>query len=148
MLHAVKSTVTFYIVFNQLLAAVLCMGIVNCAAHKNPQQEMKPSGIIQGRLTIGPVCPGPERLDRPCEPPPEMYAAHRLIVLSADTSTKIMEITMDAKGYYKAELPPGAYVMDFAPRDIGMPGGFPPTPFVIEPGKTSQLDLDIDTGMR
>lgn len=147
-MQTVADTVTFYLVFNQLFAAVLCMGLVNCSSHKNPQQEIKPSGVIQGRLTIGPVCPGPERLDRPCEPPPEMYAAHRLIVLSADSSAKITEITMDGKGYYKMELPPGSYVMDFAPRDVGMPGGFPPTPFSIEQGKVTQLDLDIDTGMR
>jgi len=124
------------------------MGIVNCGSHKNPQPEMKSAGIIQGRLTIGPVCPGPERLDRPCEPPPEMYAAHRLVVLSADSATKITEIVLDAKGYYKAELPPGNYVMDFAPRDIGMSGGFIPTQFVVERDKTTNLDLDIDTGMR
>jgi hypothetical protein len=124
----------------------------NCAAHKaetmNDQQTQTSanSGILSGRVTIGPICPV-ERVDQPCNPPPEMYAKHRLVLLASDGKTKIQEIKTDAKGYYKAEVPAGDYLLDYQPHDIGI-GQKAPRPVSVKAGVTTKFDVDIDTGIR
>jgi hypothetical protein len=108
--------------------------------------DPKTAGTLEGRVTIGPICPV-ERIDEPCDPPPEMYARHKLAVMKAEGNQKVMEISMDSKGYYHAELPEGDYVIDFTPHDVGI--GPPPLKQVhITAGQTAKLDIDIDTGIR
>ena len=109
-------------------------------------QTAENNGTLKGRVTIGPICPV-ERVDQPCDPPPEMYASHHLVLLAQDGKTKIQEIKTDAKGFYKTEAPAGDYLLDYVPHDIGI-GVKPPKPVHVEAGQTTKFDLDIDTGIR
>jgi hypothetical protein len=106
------------------------------------------TGSIEGRVTIGPLRPGPVRADQ-TEPevPPELFASHKLVILSPDGKTIIIESKLDSKGNYKVDVPAGTYLVDVQPHDIGM-GNFTAQSVVVEAGKTVRHDIDIDTGMR
>jgi hypothetical protein len=143
----------YYLTITIFLTA---LALLNCAPKKaetmnadQTQTQSQPaenSGTLSGRVTIGPLCPV-ERIDQPCDPPPEMYAAHRLVLLATDGKKKIQEIKTDAKGYYKAQVPAGDYLLDYQPHDIGI-GEKPPRPVHVDAGKTTKLNVEIDTGIR
>src|SRR5262245_24523355 len=89
----------YYFTFSTFL---VFLALFNCAPKKgetmnadqtqtDQTQTAENSGTLTGRVTIGPICPV-ERIDQPCDPPPEMYAAHRLVLLAADGKTKVQEI--------------------------------------------------------
>ena len=105
------------------------------------------SGFLEGRVTVGPLRPGPVRADeQEPAPPPELFASHRILILAADRR-KVKEVAIDARGYFKTELPPGDYLVSLTPNDIGMRKQ-PPSAVTVVSGKTATLNLDIDTGMR
>ncbi len=108
--------------------------------------DPKVMGALDGHVTIGPICPV-ETVGQPCDPPPEMYAKHKLVVLSADGKKKVSEIIMDGKGFFHGVLPAGDYMIDFVPHDIGIRPP-PPKQVSIVAGQKAWLDIDIDTGIR
>ena len=103
-------------------------------------------GFLKGNITIGPICPV-ERIDNPCMPTPEMYAARKIFVYNKNKTLLVKEITPGPDGSYKADLAPGVYVVDVAHFGIGFARGAP-AQIKIESGKTIKLDIDIDTGIR
>src|SRR6185503_1370293 len=105
--------------------------LLTCCTHKNMTTETK-SSSIEGRVTIGPLRPGPVRVDQPePEVPPELFASHKIVVLSEDGNTKIAESKIDSKGFYKIDVPSGTYLVDVQPHDIGM-GRFTPQAVTVE----------------
>ena len=129
-----------------LVILLVLLFFFSCSAKHSTMTDPTVLGTLDGRVTIGPICPV-ERIDQPCDPPPEMYAKHKLLVLAADTKKKVSEITMDGKGYFHEVLPPGDYLIDFVPHDIGIS---PPQPKEVNivAGQKAWLDIDIDTGIR
>jgi len=55
---------------------------------------------------------------------PENYADYPLIVLSQDRKQEITRVTADGNGNYRAELPPGDYVLDIQRRPRATPQPF------------------------
>ncbi len=108
----------------------------------------RPTGIgfLQGKVTIGPICPV-ERVGVPCNPTPEMYTAHPIFVYNKNKSAVVKTITGDANGNYKIGLPAGEYIVDANRAGIGGARNLPQAVH-IESGKTIQLNIDIDTGIR
>lgn len=137
-----KSLMMFVLVFVVSLA---------CAAQQTQTSTtMKQGmGVLEGKVTISPLRPGPQR-DRDTDvPPPEVFTSHKVIIFSASDKSRVKEVQADSRGAYRIELPPGKYLVDFEPHDIGMPRLKAPLPDVtITAGETSTLNLDIDTGMR
>lgn len=103
-------------------------------------------GFLKGNITIGPICPV-ERIDNPCKPTPEMYAARKIFVYNQTKTLLVKEIIPGPDGGYKVDLAPGAYVIDVEHFGIGSARGAP-AQIKIESGKTINLDIDIDTGIR
>lgn len=135
---------------NVWVILTVCM-LIGCSTHQKDSGGAGTSderGILQGRVTIGPLRPGPVHLDQPePEPPPELFEKHKVAVLTADGKKEIARVALDAKGNYRIELPPGDYLVDFVPHDIGL-RQMPAESVNIQPGQTTILNLDIDTGMR
>mgnify|MGYP000305287555 CR=1 FL=1 len=104
------------------------------------------SGVLEGVMTIGPICPV-ERPDHPCVPTTEMYAARKIFVYGRDKQTLMAELTPDAEGKFSATLFPGTYFIDMAHQPIGGISGVPTT-VTIATGKTVTLNIDVDTGIR
>ena len=123
-----------------IVTAILVSGCVQ-------QQENAPGkGLLEGRITIGPICPV-ERMppDPSCQPTEETYRAHKLSVYT-ESPTKVAEFSGDANGRYKIELAAGTYTIK-TEREMG-PGGMEPITVTVEAGKTTRQDVDIDTGIR
>jgi hypothetical protein len=103
-------------------------------------------GVLEGHVTIGPICPV-ERPDQPCPVPPEAYAARKIIVYTADRGRRGATVSIDGTGHYRVELEPGRYVVDFNHAGIDTSKSLP-TVVEIQPARTVTLDVDIDTGIR
>lgn len=103
-------------------------------------------GALEGRMTIGPVCPV-ERATTTCNPTPAMYEARKVFVYAGDKKTSITTLTPDAHGKFSVTLPAGIYYIDMKHDAVGSISGVPTT-ITIEKGKTIQLTIDVDTGIR
>ena len=77
----------------------------------------------------------------------ENYADYPLIVLSQDRKQEVTRVTADGNGTYRAELPPGDYVLDLQHRPRGRARATP-RPFTVVSGQTARVDMNIDTGIR
>jgi hypothetical protein len=103
------------------------------------------SGILEGHVTIGPICPV-ERVDQPCPVPPETYTSRNVIVYESDgTTVKEKILGLDAQGNYKMSLSPGKYFVQIVPAGIRAGEKKPAT---IKVNETTIVDFNIDTGIR
>jgi hypothetical protein len=83
-----------------------------------------PAGI-EGRVTIGPLCPV-ERFppDPACQPTPETFAAVKVLILDP-AGAVLRRVDLDDQGRYAVSLAPGTYLVDTTWRGIGEGGGDP-----------------------
>src|SRR3989344_9069321 len=82
----------------------------NCEFSACPgiKPEVKEEGIIQGKVTVGPICPV-EQEGVPCPVPPEAYTSREVILYSSDGKTEITRMHFREDGTYEFSLPPGIY---------------------------------------
>jgi hypothetical protein len=106
-------------------------------------------GFVEGRVTIGPLLPGPERIDQTPPPiPPEMFAQYVIRVYRSDGTTKVVDAKINSDGTYRIGLGPGSYMIGAERSDGGRMFGGGLQPIEIQSGQTVQLDINIDTGLR
>ena len=106
-------------------------------------------GTLQGSMTIGPICPV-EQIGHPCNPTPEMYAAHPVFIYSSNKINLIKTLIPDAQGNFTTTLPIGMYVIDVQHQNIGKIGmttGVPKN-ITINRERTATVTISIDTGIR
>jgi hypothetical protein len=121
-----------------------------CEFQACPDTATNEEGTLSGKVSIGPVCGGPERIDDPCKPTPEMYAAKKIYVYtSSNKKTLVRTITPDANGKFSVRLPIGSHYihMDDQPGGVGGITGVPVT-ITIRGGATTTISIDVDTGIR
>jgi len=120
--------------------AVIGLLIPGCS---NSNQE---PGVLEGRVTIGPIAPV-ERPGVEYEIPCEVYEARKVMVYDKNHKKLIKQVDINCNGIYRAELEPGFYVIDI--NRIGIDHSSEvPTEVQIRPLETVRLDVDIDTGIR
>jgi len=75
-------------------------------------QTILENGILEGTISIGPICPV-ERIppDPACLPTAETYKAYPVYVCTPDGSKKIALISPALDGSFKTELAPGNYLI-------------------------------------
>jgi hypothetical protein len=119
--------------------------LVICIACKpiSPQA----TGILQGHVTIGPLVPVQREGVPDPTPAPEVYTARQIVIFSANGRIEIARADINPQGNYSIELPAGDYTVDINRLGIDFAAGFPAT-VNIHPGRTTVLDVDIDTGIR
>jgi len=106
------------------------------------------TGTLAGRVTIGPLSPGPVRAGVTPPPiPPEVYTSRTIQIFAADGTALVTNVKINSDGTYSVALPSGNYVVNLARNGIDRARGLPKT-ITIESGKTVQLDIDVDTGIR
>ena len=105
------------------------------------------TGVLKGKVTIGPICPV-ERIppDPNCQPTEATYRAWQIAVYTLDKKTKIAQIEPNLDGSYQVGLPAGDYLVDFEQEH--MFGRSLPTTVIIKKDETKVLNIDIDTGIR
>ena len=112
----------------------------------SPTEVDEVPGVLEGKVTIGPICPV-EREGQPCPTPPEAYAARRILVFDARKSRVIERILIDSQGQYRVSLKPDQYVIDIDHIGIDSSSDVPRT-IRVSSGATVTLNIDIDTGIR
>ena len=106
----------------------------------------KTIGTLRGNVTIGPITP----VERPGEKPtvpPEAYEARKIMVYDKNMDKLIAQVDIDSNGYYEVGLEAGIYTVDI--NHIGMDRSSDvPKEIEIGAGRTIELNIDIDTGIR
>lgn len=113
---------------------------------KFTEPEKVSTGILKGKVMVGPICPV-ERVDQPCPAPPEAYTSREVIIKSASDDTTIARKNFNPDGTYQFELPPGTYVVEIPAAGAGGSRDLPKTVYIIL-GQTTIFNFEIDTGIR
>jgi hypothetical protein len=111
--------------------------------------DSKSPGTLSGHVTVGPLCPGPERINQPCKTKPD-YSATQIIIIYKipNPGTPFQRtISVDSAGNYNVELPPAEYLVSYK-TNYGLSNERAAQDVVIAAGKTATLDFNIDTGIR
>ena len=108
--------------------------------------ETQEPGVLEGRVTIGPLVPV-EQPGVEYEVPCEVYEARKVMVYDKSRKELVKQVDIDCNGSYRAELAAGFYIVDINRIGIDHSSEVPAN-VEIEPGETIQLDIDIDTGIR
>jgi hypothetical protein len=79
-------------------------------------------GRIEGRVTIGPLCPV-ERIppDPRCSPSPALFAAVKVRILTP-SGELVRSVDLDDSGHYAVDLQPGGYLVGTNYPGFGLPG--------------------------
>ena len=107
-------------------------------------------GTLTGKIVIGPLCPVETNPPLPeCLPTAETYRIYAVAVWSKDERTKIAVIKPNLDGTYIIELPANEYIINFDSKyRFAIGGSNMPVAVKIEAQKTSEVNIDIDTGIR
>ena len=105
------------------------------------------TGILQGRVTIGPLVPvvGPG-MEEPT-PGPEVFAGRKVVLFNASGKRELQQVDLSGDGTYRVELEVGTYQVDINHLGIDHAAGLPAT-IEIKVNAITQLDINIDTGIR
>jgi hypothetical protein len=124
-----------------LAAALLVASPIACFASGD-------GGVVEGHLSILSLkeVELADAENTKTTTPPD-YAEYPLVVLSRDRKQEVARLTVDANGNYRAELPPGDYVLDVQDRAHKHLRARPQL-FTIGAGRTVRVDMNIDTGIR
>lgn len=107
-------------------------------------------GVLQGKISIGPLCPVETIPPQPgCRPTAETYKAWQTAIWNGTKTQKIINIIPDLDGTFQINLSEGDYMIDFVNPDQGKPGNTGlPVKFSITRSQTTQISINIDTGIR
>ena len=124
-----------------LIAGCALLILAGCDASLNAE----PAGVLEGHLKIvssRPVEPADGNTPSATE---ENYADYPLLVLSRDGQKEVARVTADSNGNYRAELPPGDYILDVQGRTRGHVRAKPQR-FTVVSNQTIRVNMDIDLG--
>ncbi len=107
-------------------------------------------GSLDLKVTIGPLCPI-EPCNRTVEDIRKVYEAYAFTVKDTKTGKLVLEKSLSYNGtngvLKSTDILVGEYELDVTPSSFFTKRNFPQT-FIIEKGKTTQLEVLIDTGIR
>lgn len=105
----------------------------------------QPNGWLEGKVSIGPITPVQSATPAPA--PPEVYAARTILVYDRWHSKLHYALSLDDNGNYRVELKPGIYVIDINYAGMDRSSDVPKS-IEIDAGRTVELNISIDTGLR
>jgi hypothetical protein len=141
------STIALPVKFTHYVSATPAPTIIETATPTPiPSATPVTTGVLQGTMTIGPICPT-SQTGAECRPSVKMFAERVISVYQADKTTLVLKITPGADGQFAQELPAGKYYINMIPQIMGSITGVPTT-ITVAAGKTSTLDISVDTGIR
>ena len=124
-----------------LLLLVLLLFSAACAG------QPAETGVLEGHVGIGPLDPVVQEGVPESTPSPTMYAERKIVIFSEDGQEEVTQVNIEPTGSYRVTLPVGSYTVDINHLGIDIAKGFPQR-VEIKNGQTTQLDVDIDTGIR
>jgi hypothetical protein len=69
------------------------------------------------------------------------------VIFQATSGAEVQRVTFSPDCSYRAALPPGDYRIELQPHGIDRTTDLPKV-VQIQPGQTTRLDMNIDTGIR
>jgi hypothetical protein len=128
------------------LSIILLFVIISCVK----QNIVGGSGVLMGKISIGPLCPVETIPPDPnCLPTLATYKSWASAVWALDKSSKIATLDPKLDGTYEVVLPTGNYIIDFdATRTNNVGGANLPSTISIANGDTTSFNINIDTGIR
>ena len=103
------------------------------------------TGVLEGKVSIGPITP--VESTTPVPTPPAVYAARTILVFDQWHSKLHYALSLDDNGNYRVELKPGIYVIDINYAGMDRSSDVPKS-IEIDAGRTVELNISIDTGLR
>lgn len=97
---------------------------------------------IEGTVTLGPVCPGPQRPDCPPDRP------YRATIVINGPSGEVARVTSGEDGRYRVLLAPGSYTLLPQTEPGRLLPHARPIDVVVPPGAVVTVDVPYDTGIR
>jgi hypothetical protein len=104
-------------------------------------------GTLSGNVSIGPLQPVQREGVAQATPMPEVYTSRTIVVYEEDGQTEVKRVPVQPDGTYDIRLFAGNYVVDIGRSGIDSAADLPKTVH-INGGQVTQLDIDIDTGIR
>jgi hypothetical protein len=129
-----------------LIAIVFINGCIQSQTN-NTNNKTTDTGFLEGKVVIGPLCPMetvPPSSN--CQPTEKTFKEYPIAVYTVEKKTKIAQINPNLDGTYSLELPVGTYIVDLEKGHM-FEKNLPAT-VTIEEGKTTTLNINIDTGIR
>ena len=123
------------------LSTMLLLVVSFTSCNQGPQEF----GVLEGKVTIGPLVPVLREGEIPPTPAPEVYSAREIVVYKKDGVTEFARLPIDSNGIYRGELPVGTYVIDINRIGIDSAANLP---IEIKITNISNTILEIDTGIR
>jgi hypothetical protein len=123
-----------------LLLLVLLLFSAACAG------QPAETGILEGHVSVGPLDPVVQGGVPESTPSPLIYADRKIVIFNEDEQ-EVTQVDIEPTGSYRVTLPVGRYTVDINHLGIDIAKGFPQQ-VEIKSGQTTQLDVDIDTGIR
>lgn len=101
-----------------------------------------PASGVAGKVTVSPTCPGPARPDISCVAP---FAG--AAVQLRDLNAKVVGgTTASAEGLFQIQAGPGEYELHIVVE--GMYPRCEPVPVIIGKLRTTEVNIECDSGMR
>jgi hypothetical protein len=122
----------------------LLLGLISLASCSQGPEEF---GILEGKVSIGPLVPVLREGEDPPTPAPEVYSAREIVVYKKNGVTEYTRLKIQADGRYQVELPVGNYVIDINRIGIDSADNLP-LEIKITKNNMFTLDIEIDTGIR
>jgi len=130
-------------------AVLFALSALACNKSNSPTSPIDPAnlphGTLMGTVTIGPNCP--VQTTNPCPTPPSAYALRKVLVFDETRTKVIATVDIDEHGFYRIDLVPGKYVVDFKPAGADRSADVPVT-VTIQQNVVTKIDINIDTGLR
>ena len=105
---------------------------------------------VQGKVLMGPMCPGPAQVGVECPSKPFATTVD-ILALQSDESmpaTPVASVATDSSGNFQLTLAPGRYwFVPRQPKPEGM-GASKPAEVTVAPTGVTTVTLIVDTGMR
>lgn len=121
------------------LSAAIMFLLVSCG---NQTPTTTAASGVEGRVLAGPTCPV-ESAYSPC---PDRPVETEITVVRESSGAFVKRGMSDSNGDFRIELPPGRYIVS-AGGSSGI-GGSQPVMAVVEEGKFTTIEIQIDTGIR
>lgn len=105
------------------------------------------TGILEGKVTVGPLTPVERAGVTPPAPPAEVFTSRGIEILQDGHSDIYKTIHFNADGTYNVSLPEGSYTVRLLSSGIDRAAELPAT-VKITAGEVTELNINIDTGIR
>ena len=133
------------ILFYLIVTGIMIQTLYSCAG----QSSIGITGILKGKITIGPLCPVETVPPSPgCTPTAETYKTWATAVWKLNKTGKVVSLSPSLDGNYHVTLPSGKYIIDFDTTQSFRGGSNLPYEITVPANDTVIFNINIDTGIR